>query len=94
MLVWRICAVCMLLLSASPFTAPFATFDFGDPHHDVSTEPTVKVTMHEKVASISVTTIPEATALRSPDARPAAGGGLESVSGFLERCDLHQILRL
>ena len=86
--------MCMLLLSASPFTAPFATFDFGDTSHDVSTELTVKVTMQDKVASNSLTTIPEATALRSPDAQPAMGGRPELTSGVQERRELHQILRV
>ena len=84
----------MVLLAASPFTSPFATFELGDVHHDLSTELTVKVTAHDKVASNALTTIPEATVLTSPDARPASGGGPEQTSWRPERCDLHQILRV
>lgn len=94
-LFWRICAVCLLLLAASPVTAPFATFDLGDSHRsDLSSEQAVKVSMHDKIAATSLMTIPETAAFLPPDVNPTAGGRPEATSRTQEGRNLHQILRV
>jgi hypothetical protein len=42
-------ALCLLLLAASPFTAPFSTFEF-DQHHFTATVDAAKVAAHKDLS--------------------------------------------